>query len=103
MAAAPRKNILRSIPRAGGRKSDIHSIGEGGPNRDIRPVSMAFARAGAAQVRKPWSGKRKHGVPGCGRDSRRCAMSQLDVVDDKTTADEENASSAYVPPLQRTE
>ena len=30
-------------------------------------------------------------------------MSQLDVADNNTTADAERASSAYVPPLQRTE
>ena len=29
-------------------------------------------------------------------------MSQLDVVDNMTAADEETASPAYVPPLQRT-
>ena len=29
-------------------------------------------------------------------------MSQLDVVDNMTAADEENTSPAYVPPLQRT-
>src|SRR5436190_10653590 len=35
-------------------------------------------------------------------NSRRCAMSQLDVVDNMTAPDEETASPAYVPPLQRT-
>src|SRR3979411_1169382 len=49
---------------------------------------------------KPRSGKRKLGVPRCGRDSRRCAMSPLDVADNKVT---EKTSSAYVPPLQRTD
>src|SRR5258708_12793152 len=78
-------------------------MGEGGPKRDIRPVSMAFARAGARTSAEPWSRKRKLRVPRCGRDSRRGAMSQLDVVDNKTAADKEKASPAYVPPLQRTE
>src|SRR5438067_11524711 len=33
----------------------------------------------------------------------RCAMSPLDVADNNAAADTERASSAYVPPLQRTE
>src|SRR5205814_10504727 len=36
-------------------------------------------------------------------NNRRCAMSPLDVPDNKVAADTERASSAYVPPLQRTE
>src|SRR5260370_6295592 len=52
---------------------------------------------------KLWSGKRRLCVPRCGRNNRRCAMSQLEVADNHVAADTERASSAYVPPLQRTE
>src|SRR5260370_35803696 len=52
---------------------------------------------------KLWSGKRRLCVPRCGRNNRRCAMSQLEVADNNVAADTERASSAYVPPLQRTE
>src|SRR5689334_2135340 len=37
------------------------------------------------------------------RTNRRCAMSPLDVADNKVAPDTQSASSAYVPPLQRTE
>src|SRR6202451_2059969 len=36
-------------------------------------------------------------------NNRRCAMSQVEVADNNVVADTERASSAYVPPLQRTE
>src|SRR5262245_26444967 len=51
---------------------------------------------------KPWSGKRRLGVPRWPQTDRRCAMSPLDVADNKATADAEKTSSPYVPPLQRT-
>src|SRR4030081_1937687 len=37
------------------------------------------------------------------RTNRRCAMSQLEVAEKNVTTDTQRVSSAYVPPLQRTE
>src|SRR5271167_3010216 len=51
---------------------------------------------------KSWSGKRRLRVPRCGRKNRRSAMNQLELADNNVVADTERASSAYVPPLQRT-
>src|SRR6266446_7670140 len=93
------------LPSQDARKSDEHGHSA---------VSMTFSSwkergvctAGAAHVRmtgKSRSGKRRLCVPRWGRDNRRYAMSQLEVADNNVAADTKRASSAYVPPLQRTE
>src|SRR4029077_10383220 len=74
------------------------------PNTDIRK-ECGVSAGGAAQVRmagKSWSGKPRLYVSRWCRNNRRCAMSPLDVADNKVT-DTQRVSSAYVPPLQRTE
>src|SRR5271167_1736494 len=53
-------------------------------------------------TRRPRSGKSRLRVPHSARNNRRFAMSQLQVADNNVAADTEAASSAYVPPLQRT-
>jgi hypothetical protein len=48
-------------------------------------------------------GKRGLWVSRSDRNNRRFAMSQLQVADKTVAADAEGVSSAYAPPLQRTE
>src|SRR5260370_22946712 len=87
--------------RAGGRTATF-----GGLDDIFQLKELGVCAAGAAQIRrtgKSWSGKPRLGVPRCGWNNRRCAMSPLDVADNNAAADAKRASAAYVPPLQRTE
>src|SRR5205807_1258410 len=88
--------LQRAVSLVGGNRSSC-------PNTDIRKERGVCAE-GAAHVRmteKSWSGKRRLGVPRLGRINRRCAMSPLDVADNKV-ADPHDGTVAYVPPLERT-
>src|SRR5690349_17887172 len=67
-------------------------------------ATPSAATIAVGRMRRPApSGKRRLRVPLWSGTSRRSAMSQLEVAKNNPSADVERVSSAYVPPLQRTE
>src|ERR1700675_321695 len=96
----PRRRHSRPMSRAVAAGHILTGLDDipGGKRLGVCAGGLAHVR----MTRKSWSGKPRLCVPLCGWNNRRCAMSPLDVADNKV-ADTQRASSAYVPPLQRTD
>src|ERR1044071_4468287 len=96
--------ILRAVWRGEAakcrsRRLALQAVAERLPAKN--PANRDDADGRHAADRKIWKTQALYAT--VDQDSWRYAMSPLDVADNKATADQERASSLYVPPLQRTE